>query len=60
VDLEHVMFGKIWRKVKRTVRKVVRVVKEVVQRVTGVIDVIASLLGIRVTKYAGYVTFFRP
>jgi len=43
--------GKLWKKVKNTVKKIVRVVKEVVHRILGVIDFIASLLGLLATKY---------
>ena len=42
---------KIVKKVVNTVKKVIRVVKEVVHRVLGVVDFIATLLGIRLRKY---------
>jgi hypothetical protein len=42
---------KAWKKVKNTVKKVVRVVKDIVHRVLGVLDFIASLIGIRLRKY---------
>ena len=45
------MLRKIWRKVKKTVKKVVRTAKAVAHRIAGVVDLTASLFGIRPEKH---------